>query len=685
MIGLINLARPVAKNAGRFWVAGTSASAAELRDLETQNSGHAQPTPPSAPSFGNAAENPAAFCKKGSNSSVSSANGFVRKGSSNGNGFVRKGSSNSLSHSQQQYQQYQQYYGYDQYQYPQNQYQWLQSPAENPAVATESQSQTGQQQTQVYMQVPYQSFDATEGNMVSFPLGFYPAYPVAYGRMPCAPTWQMFAAPGASQSSSSAPCEPPVGSNNGVASAQPSSASSSAKPVVPSRQPEEHTAASVRATQKPSADAVSTSTRSTTAASTPTEEGARTPPKAARWADMSGDECDEFLDEASFQKVLHCRMGASRRRRRRGKAAVPTGMFPADGAASAAEVAELRRAVENVRQSRGDVAPFAQQLEEIWQAAAVPLPRTVADGATVSRQGSSTSLERAASSVVGREGSSSPRTFWPATPQSTPPQSPRASDNAAADRIATMENVGEDESEKRVDDIVAQLANGGAEVRSRVLDRVVTSLWPLASQPGGCRVVQKALEVADAPVRLSVAQQLQGHVLEAVASPHANHVLQKCIVMLPAEQVSFILEELKGNAATVARHRYGCRVIERLIEHSSQEDVKPLVDEVLSGTDKLCRHAFGNFVIQHILEHGTDHQRQGVAAVLCQDAVRFAKHRVASHVVKAALQHCGTGEREKLVQALTADPVELSELAHHHCGSFVVRELRRVGMGSAKQ
>jgi hypothetical protein len=194
-----------------------------------------------------------------------------------------------------------------------------------------------------------------------------------------------------------------------------------------------------------------------------------------------------------------------------------------------------------------------------------------------------------------------------------------------------------------------------------------------------CRVIQDAVEVADTAGRLSLAMQLQGHVQEAVSSPHANHVLQKCISLIPAEQLSFVPAELAGTAAAFARHRYGCRVLERVIENFPAEQVDGLVEEVIGGTEKLCRHAFGNFVVQHILEHGTRLQQKQVAEVLRQDAVRLAKHRVASHVVKAALLHCDAEDKAGLVKALSADPTELSDLAHHHCGSFVVRELRRVG------
>jgi hypothetical protein len=344
------------------------------------------------------------------------------------------------------------------------------------------------------------------------------------------------------------------------------------------------------------------------------------------------------------------RTGASRRQRRKHRVGVAT------GAALVAEVPEMKRAVEErTRQTRMMHTPVAPQEP--------PVPtRNIPFLAPLDKGGSAAAR------------CASPNQYWPATPESTPPQTPRAADNGIFSSVVLDAN-----DSTCGDAIVAQLAGGNPGARQRALDCVIRSFWPWALDPVHCRVVQDAVEVADSPGRLALATQLRGHVLEAVSSPHANHVLQKCITLMPPEQISFVPAELIGSAAAFARHRYGCRVLERVIEHFPSEQVDGLVDEVIGGTEKLCRHAFGNFVVQHILEHGTRPQQRQVAEVLRQDAVRLAKHRVASHVVKAALLHCESDDKAGLVQALSADPAELSDLAHHHCGSFVVRELRRVG------
>lgn len=393
------------------------------------------------------------------------------------------------------------------------------------------------------------------------------------------------------------------------------------------------------------------------------------------------------------------------------------------GAAQPDQVAEMRRLVEENLRAQGGYAlpqdgwnqdeymrgmqmfapmttgweaPEMASLEELWQnnglrvswadasmEAGEPAQRLPTVCEVVATSGGSTSTR-----------CESPAHFWPATPESTPPQSPRNRQAAVRSTVTTGDSsapfnitaVAQVSAEAESDDgsfdhFVAQLSEGDEATKRQVLDWVARSVWPLASTPGGTRVVQKAIEVGDPSDRLAIVEQIRGHVQEAAASPHANHVLQKCVVEMPAEQVKFMLQELQGNAVAFARHRYGCRVLERLIEHCPKNDVQSILTEVLEGTEKLCRHAFGNFVVQHVLEHGSPSQRTQVADVLLTDVVRLAKHRVASHVVKAALVHCGQDDKERLIKALSADNAELSDLAHHHCGSFVVRELRRASAG----
>jgi len=288
-----------------------------------------------------------------------------------------------------------------------------------------------------------------------------------------------------------------------------------------------------------------------------------------------------------------------------------------------------------------------------------------------------------------RESPSSGPTLWPATPESTPPSTPRAPNLGPGWPFvlqapeATVTEFGASQTDgDECDQLLLALSDGPsgdiAAQRQAVMELVIMQTWQLASTQNGCRVVQRALEVGEASERVALSQQLRGHVWEACISPHANHVLQMCIELIPDDCIQFVLDELHGSIVSAARHRYGCRVLERLIEHCSVEQTAGLVDELLDGAAQLCRHTFGNFVVQHVLMHGLEDQRQQIVAILRGDIQRLARHRVASHVVRCALVHCSTEDRQQLALAMAADAREFADLAHHHCGSFVVREMKRL-------
>jgi len=229
------------------------------------------------------------------------------------------------------------------------------------------------------------------------------------------------------------------------------------------------------------------------------------------------------------------------------------------------------------------------------------------------------------------------------------------------------------------DHIISLLGEEDTLERKEIIQWIVSIAWTMSGRRHGCRVVQRAVEVANREEQLAVADQLKTHVVDALKSPHANHVLQRCVVLLPPERLKFVIDELRGRGADMAKHRFGCRVLERLIEHCPAEATAGLVEEIIPGSADLSRHEFGNYVVQHILEHGTSSHQATVVDVLTPQAYRLAKHRVASHVVERALLYCGSKERQKLQTAMkpSGDDKDLASLGRSLYGSFVVRQLAR--------
>eukprot|EP00405_Crypthecodinium_cohnii_P038880 CAMPEP_0206542256 /NCGR_PEP_ID=MMETSP0325_2-20121206/10066_1 /ASSEMBLY_ACC=CAM_ASM_000347 /TAXON_ID=2866 /ORGANISM="Crypthecodinium cohnii, Strain Seligo" /LENGTH=322 /DNA_ID=CAMNT_0054040283 /DNA_START=1 /DNA_END=970 /DNA_ORIENTATION=+ len=223
-----------------------------------------------------------------------------------------------------------------------------------------------------------------------------------------------------------------------------------------------------------------------------------------------------------------------------------------------------------------------------------------------------------------------------------------------------------------------RLNSQDASVVPATMDWVIEQAWPLANSATGCRVVQKALDLATREQGTQLAEQMKGRVREASTSPHANHVLQKCVELLPPERLQFILDEMLGDAVSTARHRFGCRVLERLIEKCPSSQTEPLLDEVLTGGPSSA--ATPSAILSSSMYLLTAPPSSATWWQTCctrTSIQRLARHRVASHVVRAALVHCPDDDRMRLVEAMRSNAGELADLAHHHCGSFVVRQMRR--------
>jgi len=232
--------------------------------------------------------------------------------------------------------------------------------------------------------------------------------------------------------------------------------------------------------------------------------------------------------------------------------------------------------------------------------------------------------------------------------------------------------------DKDVDHMLAELESSNLDRRQTAVEWVISSFRVLAFTRRGCRIVQRAMELAVWEDQERLVQNLQGLVLEAMESPHANYVVQKCFEIMPPNKLQFVLSELKGQGMAVARHRFGCRVLQRVLEHCPSDQSKELIAEVLENVPQLARHTYGNFVIQHILQYGTPDQAHQIADVLLLDAIRFAKHRIASHVMSCALSCCSPGDVQSLTKVLGGEEGQMADLMRRQYGSFVAREVNRV-------
>merc|ERR1719265_205219 len=218
--------------------------------------------------------------------------------------------------------------------------------------------------------------------------------------------------------------------------------------------------------------------------------------------------------------------------------------------------------------------------------------------------------------------------------------------------------------------------------KSSIVAWIYPATFELALSTHGCRIVQKAFDIACGDEKRELAIKLHGHVKELLESQHGNHVLQKCIEVLPPHAVQFIIDELAFwpmSWVGVAKHRFGCRVIERLLEHCPEDMTVPLTDAVVSDASALARHPYGNYVVQHVLEYGTDVHRKLLVSALVDTGIAFlAQHRIASNVIESALGRVCSADQQIIGLALLAAPQTLLVVGCSRYGTHVVNRLVEV-------
>jgi hypothetical protein len=217
-------------------------------------------------------------------------------------------------------------------------------------------------------------------------------------------------------------------------------------------------------------------------------------------------------------------------------------------------------------------------------------------------------------------------------------------------------------------------------------------VWASSQHPQYCYGVQKAFELGTDEERKQLAEQLKGHVWEALKCPNANYVIQMCVSSSRPHDTQFIADEIReqGNeavsgAAQVARMRFGCRILQRQLEHYSDErQVGPLIDDILSDAVALCTHQYGNYVMKHILEHGPPEHKSRLCRILASRLAdykrdpKFGEDQFVCAVLSKALEKGCPEDKASLAAAILNVPCLLSKIADDRFGHETARRVLEV-------
>lgn len=198
---------------------------------------------------------------------------------------------------------------------------------------------------------------------------------------------------------------------------------------------------------------------------------------------------------------------------------------------------------------------------------------------------------------------------------------------------------------------------------SSALTRAVLGrVWVLSQHRQGCWKVQDAIEKAESDeLRELIAEELQGHIWDAIRCPHANHVLQKCITHLRSHALQAVIKEFMSRENAVeeaATHKFGCRILQRLMEHCRPWHLQPIAEDLVNCAAKLSCDPYGNYVMQDFLEHGLASQLVRLVTALEPLAAALGADPHGSAVLFKAMTHDNVTSQDqvRLARALLRAP-----------------------------
>ena len=234
--------------------------------------------------------------------------------------------------------------------------------------------------------------------------------------------------------------------------------------------------------------------------------------------------------------------------------------------------------------------------------------------------------------------------------------------------------------------VIQKLLEYGSDDHRRQLTEAMRGhVVELTLQTYGCRVVQKALDLAPMALRESiVTAELKGNVPQCVMDTNGNHVIQKCIEVIPA-QSAFIIRAFQGQVRTLATHPYGCRVIQKILEHAKRDSGSPLakammpvVDEVCTNVRDLVMNQNGNYVVQHVMTNAGLKYTEEIVQNLKDIFPMLACQKFASNVAEKIYLAADMQTREYIIERITSGPPQetsLLTMMRDQYGNYVVQKM----------
>jgi len=127
----------------------------------------------------------------------------------------------------------------------------------------------------------------------------------------------------------------------------------------------------------------------------------------------------------------------------------------------------------------------------------------------------------------------------------------------------------------------------------------------LATNPYGCRVIQRMLEHCEEPTRIAVLQELHACTGSLIVDQFGNYVTQHVIEHGREEDRAQVISLVTAQLVNFSRHKFASNVVEKSIQFGTTDQRQKIVatlttvnDEGQSPLSLLVRDQYGNYVIR---------------------------------------------------------------------------------------
>ncbi|KAH0740533.1 hypothetical protein KY290_033576, partial [Solanum tuberosum] len=137
-----------------------------------------------------------------------------------------------------------------------------------------------------------------------------------------------------------------------------------------------------------------------------------------------------------------------------------------------------------------------------------------------------------------------------------------------------------------------------------LLYEIANNCFAIATQKGGCCVIQSCVESAGGELRDCIIAEILTNAVQLSEDQYGNYMVQH-LLGLKLPRVTYILiDRLQGNFLTLSCNKYASNVVEKIILDSRKKHSTRIITELLSNPSgsMLLMDPYGNFVIQSSLQ-----------------------------------------------------------------------------------